>query len=75
MEQHEVMRMMAWDMYAASILGMSLHPGTTRDAAKPKTIKEICNLADEMLAERDTRFNALGYRHRIECPDGVDPRQ
>jgi len=56
-------------------LGMSLHPGTTRDAAKPKTIKEICNLADEMLAERDTRFNALGYRHRIECLDGVDPRQ
>ncbi len=74
MDQFDICRIMAWDMYASSILGMSLHPGTTRDEAKPKTMKEICNLADEMLAERDGRFNASGDRHRIQCTYGVDSR-
>jgi hypothetical protein len=53
---HEQMRRIAWDMYASSVLGMSLHPGTTRDAARPMTVEQICELADRMLRQRDQRF-------------------
>lgn len=49
-------RAVAWDIYASSALGMSMHPGTTRDKAQPKTVEEIAAIADAMLAERDKRW-------------------
>lgn len=54
--QMQMYRAVAWDVYAAAVLSMSRHPGTTRDAAVPLTLPEVALIADGMLCERDLRF-------------------
>jgi hypothetical protein len=49
-------RRFAWDSYFSAVMAMSLHPGTTRDKATPRSVSECARLADEMLKERDERF-------------------
>ncbi len=44
-----------WDIYFASLVAMSIHPGYTRQDTEQPTIKQLADLADEMKKERDTR--------------------
>lgn len=47
------MRRTAFDGYFAAVMGMSLHPGTTRDLPQHRTPEECRDIALQMLKLRD----------------------
>ena len=53
----DLSRQQAFDSYLSAQIGMSFHPGTTRDAAKPRTLAEMVTFAKQALAARDALFN------------------
>lgn len=56
-ETWEMLRASTWSNCVAAQLGFSHHPGTTRDAAKPRPMADICAEADRYVAEFDKRFH------------------
>ncbi len=47
--------MNTWDIYFATLVGMALHPGYTREGTKKPTLDELANLTDEMMNIRSKR--------------------
>ena len=45
-----------WAMCFANIMAMALHPGASRDGARPITMSEAALLADRMLIFYQSRF-------------------
>lgn len=56
-ENETIMRRAAWDMYFAGVVSISMHPGTSRDAAIPRTVEACAEIADAMLLQRDERVH------------------
>lgn len=51
-----MLRAQFWTAIVSSQVGFAHHPGTTRDAAQPRSMAEIIAEADAYLAEFDKRF-------------------
>jgi hypothetical protein len=69
---NDIARQVAWDVYAAGVLSMSQHPGTTRDKPNRMTVAEVAAIADAMLAERDRRFRDDDFIPRYPDMASVD---
>jgi hypothetical protein len=48
--------MEVWDLYFCQVVGMNLHPGTSREGAKHLSLEECADLVDEMLRIREERL-------------------
>lgn len=55
-ETRDMLRASAWSNFVAAQVGFRHHPGTTRDAAKPRSLSAIFEEADKLLEAFDERF-------------------
>ncbi len=48
--------MSEWDLYYASLMAFTLHPGYLKPGSNPPSPADVAVLADEMLKEREKRW-------------------
>ena len=57
-----------WDLYFASIVGFTAHPGYEREGTKKPTVAEAAAIADQMMAERNKRtYEQLEGNEQWQC--------
>ena len=56
------MNMTVFDMYFASLVSITLHPGYNRENATQPTLEDCADMASKMLEVREKYINSMGER-------------
>lgn len=55
-DAYDMQRMICWTSTVSAQVGFRHHPGTTRDAARPRSLSEIIEEADRVLEAFEAKF-------------------